>query len=420
MLPGFVATSRSASVRGRASTLVSTSLRKKARILVAVGCSGLGALLIGSTLGGVHSSSAHPTLYVSTGGSDANPCTAAAPCLTFNRAYRRAAPGAVVDVRSGTYPEQAIGGTKAKPGVVFRPARGARVTVDWFEVHADKLELRGFHTGGWNAHEDSDGFTARNLDAANFGIYGAANLRILGGDYGPSYKPSGTTLVNYIAYGGTDTNPVGPRNVLIDGAYIHDVRRGSASSHTECMFVNAGDGITIRNSRFQRCDVFDIFFTRGPYGPPATHVLLENNFFDEATVDGRYDVCCTYYAVRFSDQIGQLDHVTLRYNSALQSLNVGTTNNVDVQLIANVGPRRQSECGGGIAFAYNVWTAARCSRTDRRAPSRFVDPEHLNLHLKRGSRAVNAGDPTNFPKRDIDGQRRPTGRRPDAGADERR
>ncbi len=35
-----------------------------------------------------------------------------------------------------------------------------------------------------------------------------------------------------------------------------------------------------------------------------------------------------------------------------------------------------------------------------------------------GSAAINAGDPTNYPNRDIDGQTRPTGTAPDAGADE--
>jgi hypothetical protein len=32
--------------------------------------------------------------------------------------------------------------------------------------------------------------------------------------------------------------------------------------------------------------------------------------------------------------------------------------------------------------------------------------------------AINRGNPKSYPQRDIDGQRRPIGKRPDAGADE--
>jgi hypothetical protein len=41
-----------------------------------------------------------------------------------------------------------------------------------------------------------------------------------------------------------------------------------------------------------------------------------------------------------------------------------------------------------------------------------------NLHLAPGAAAINAGDPTSFPAFDFDGQGRPIGSAPDAGADE--
>ena len=43
-----------------------------------------------------------------------------------------------------------------------------------------------------------------------------------------------------------------------------------------------------------------------------------------------------------------------------------------------------------------------------------------DLHLVKGARAIGHGAQGSFPARDIDGQRRPQGRRVDAGADERR
>ena len=44
------------------------------------------------------------TIFIATSGSDANACTAAAPCLTMNRAYRLATPGAVVESRGRLIP----------------------------------------------------------------------------------------------------------------------------------------------------------------------------------------------------------------------------------------------------------------------------------------------------------------------------
>ena len=41
-----------------------------------------------------------------------------------------------------------------------------------------------------------------------------------------------------------------------------------------------------------------------------------------------------------------------------------------------------------------------------------------DLHLKPGSAAIDSGDPASYPARDIDGNARPGGAAPDAGADE--
>jgi hypothetical protein len=359
-------------------------------------------------------------LFVSATGSPGSRCTQSSPCGSFQRAYELAKSGQVVEVAAGTYPEQELEGTRSEPKVVFRPSPDATVNVDFFNVYADHVEVRDFKGGGFNTYAEVDGFTARNLDISIFGIYGSSNVSIIGGDIGPSYRngPNGqSTYVSYITYGANGTQA--PRNILIDGAYIHDYRRSSPDEHLECLHIPGGDGITIRNSRFRRCDVFNIFFTKWAGPDPPKNVLIENNFFDKPTLDGGYGVCCTYYAVHFSDAMERFENITLRYNSAANAeFSVGQGPKTNVRFIANVGVR--GSCPNDIVFSYNVWDGRRCGRTDRRERNPFVDPASSNLHLRPGSAAINAGDPKVFPRRDIDGQRRPLGKRPDAGADEMR
>jgi hypothetical protein len=69
-------------------------------------------------------------------------------------------------------------------------------------------------------------------------------------------------------------------------------------------------------------------------------------------------------------------------------------------------------------FSYNVWQGKACSATDRTAPLSFVDPRNYNFHLVAGAFAIDRGNPSSYPSTDIDGQPRPQGLLPDAGADE--
>jgi hypothetical protein len=77
------------------------------------------------------------SVFVATTGSDSNPCTRASPCQTFDRAYRAAMPGQVVEVAAGSYAYQRIARDASKTAtarVVFRPAAGATVTMPSLEL----------------------------------------------------------------------------------------------------------------------------------------------------------------------------------------------------------------------------------------------------------------------------------------------
>src|SRR3712207_7430589 len=65
---------------------------------------------------GVQTVCSSDLVYVAPGGSDANPCTAEAPCFTFKKAYASALPGWEVEVAEGTYGPQVIAAAdKATP-----------------------------------------------------------------------------------------------------------------------------------------------------------------------------------------------------------------------------------------------------------------------------------------------------------------
>jgi hypothetical protein len=358
-------------------------------------------------------------LFVSAEGSDSSRCSMKSPCKSFERAYDVGQAGDGVDVLSGTYPSQTITGTNPGPTIVFAPAAGAKVQVDWFYIHADNLELRNLTAGGWNAYSDSDGFTARGLTIHHFEIYGSSKLRILGGDVGPSYNPGGSTPPNYISW---DKGTVEPKHILIDGVRFHDFRRGTPEDHMECMMVSGGNGLTIRDSWFTRCDIFDIYFTQwsGP-GPPHD-ITMENNVFAAATVDGQPGE--TSYAVRFGDYMDYFKHITVRYNTALQELGIGDNRKEKVSFVGNLAPLPARSCDSAIHYSHNVWflswtQPAKCVSSDvavHTADPGFVDQAHLDLRLKPRSIAVGRGDPRDYPARDIFGHRRPRHRAPDAGA----
>src|SRR5438093_13535104 len=81
-----------------------------------------GILILGAShatgqAAGLRASRARLALFVSPSGSDRKACTEAAPCRSFERAYRLARPGQTVKLAAGTYggEEQQLDGPR-KPG----------------------------------------------------------------------------------------------------------------------------------------------------------------------------------------------------------------------------------------------------------------------------------------------------------------
>jgi hypothetical protein len=332
----------------------------------------------------------------------------------------------VVSVGPGQYGGQDVKGTKGEPAVVFDLGSGAAVGT--LDLDADNVEFRNGKIDVWqlaNPSNSATNVTMRNIDGARFFICGGSNIKVIGGDYGPNYTPGVTTIPNYIT--NCDSGQL-PSNILVDGARIHDFRVGNRCDHLECMWIGGGTGITIRNTTFVRCDIFDVFFTQYTSPTPPSGILLENNWFDRSTADGNY--AATSYTMMFAAHMNAFQNITVRYNSFLQPfLFEGNGPRTKISVVGNLGP--YDGCDSGVTYAYNVWEWTRsvaCSGTDRTLIGPrgdvtrlgFVDPGTANLRLRPGSPAIDRGDPKDYPSRDIFGVRRPRGKAPDAGAAELR
>ena len=86
-----------------------------------------------AALSGAVSESASPALRIALGGNDSSCARGnlARPCASFDRAYRLARPGDIIEVAGATYPSQTITyhAGKAAPNVVFREATGQAAVV---------------------------------------------------------------------------------------------------------------------------------------------------------------------------------------------------------------------------------------------------------------------------------------------------
>jgi hypothetical protein len=354
-------------------------------------------------------------VFVSPSGSDGNACTQAAPCRSLDRGYRVAQPGQTVELAGGSYGAQSIAldaGKTSASDVVFRPATGATVSFGWTEIRSSHMEFQSVDFAeGWRAWNGISDLTFRNTSGQKLMLYGTRQVSVLGGDYGPSHNE-----YSFISSPGPGQGD--PGAIVIDGVRFHDYTR-DGGVHTECVHVAAADGITIRNSRFERCSVMDVFFTLNVNSAAPPHdVLLENNFFGPPTGG--------FYSVLFDrdyDANGQpipWNNVTVRHNSFGHQWTVEAGANAISNFVVAANAGELANCRAGVSFSRNVWRGRSCSISDRNVTSvGFANAAALDYHLAAGSPAIDAGDPASFPATDIDGQTRFSGMAPDAGADER-
>ena len=100
------------------------------------------------------------------------------------------------------------------------------------------------------------------MDAGSFNA-ACSNLRIVGGDWGPTIDPHNSRIVEECV------------NCLFDGLLIHD-HAIAQGGHMECITFEGGTNVIIRRSEFRSCAIFSIF---AKPTDPINGALIENNVF---------------------------------------------------------------------------------------------------------------------------------------------
>jgi hypothetical protein len=407
-------------------------------------------------------------VFVSPAGVDENPCTFAAPCASFDRAYRAARLGQTIEIAQGTYGSQTIGvdGSKlnASPSctpatptrcIVFRPAAGAVVTLDGdLTMYGSNALFQGTgNPSSFRVHNllseaipgpaTSHNVIFENLDGAAFQIGPNHHIFVKGGDWGPNYICGDRTgtIENKIAPSGQIVNQW-PHDIVLDGVYIHDQNSHDlAACHMGGLFLVSGYNLVLRNSLFSRNVTYDVLvqdFSNPEccgmkFGQPR-NVVIQNNWFGPP-VNGLADPGGDTRnneqpELQFDERFGGWSNWLIRFNSFHNGFDFaaagGTPTFANVRVVGNVSEHPRCFTGSpGLTWSYNAFKTGRCSRLDApllRLPYVSAAVGSENYHLVARSRAQNLvrAKTKDFAlMTDIDGQKRPRGIGRDAGSDER-
>lgn len=356
-----------------------------------------------------------------------------AACGSLDAAYDAASAGDVVVIKSGSYSGQTVTGTKSSPGVSFVGESG--VSLASLSEQGDYVSLTGVEVDSGSAHGASAYVSADHVALSGVDLHGSyPGLYVEDATY-VSWSDSELGEAN--ATGGErvcgqDVEPLtldNAQGVTVDGVAFHPQDRDETNNgcsangfHLETIRIDSGTSdVVVRNSTFDSGDhanTSTVFITQPGAGTDPHDLTFEDNFFgSNDSSPGAFDVSST---------VGTCEDVRVAYNTILSGTGAWQCATMtDVAWVGNLATRPSYADCPGTSFAYNVWQDqfdSSCDASDTWVSGTRFATDALGLtgdgfHITSGSPAVSAGDPSDCPATDHDGDARPNGTC-DAGADE--
>jgi hypothetical protein len=268
--------------------------------------------------------------------------------------------------------------------------------------------------------------TLRDMDARNFMVMSASDVRVIGGDYGPAsdcggpYGGSNNSIRRFAENGAPN-----PSNILIEGVRIHDILSYNLTQcHMEGLAIFAGNGVTVRNSKFWGNSVYDVFLQSN--SGPVSNLLIENNWF--ASPVGQSGSGSGSSTLAFSGGSSDFANSTIRHNSFNGYVSFDDNGNnpaySNFKAVGNIGQPMYGSCSlKGVVYRYNLWKGMTCGTGDVNLSGAYpyvsaVNGAAMDYHLTGGAARDLVPTSESNLATDIDGQPRPQGARLDAGSDE--